>query len=142
MEAYRLTESLLEKLEEDKYDFIMVNYANGDMVGHTGIFDAGVKAVEILDECLAQIVPAILEKDGQILLTADHGNVDQMIDYETGAVRTSHSLNPVELLYIAKPDKLDVKLSDGCLSDIGITILDLLGLEPAPDMDAKNLISK
>jgi len=142
MEAYRLTESLLEKLEEDKYDFIMVNYANGDMVGHTGNFDAGVKAVEILDECLAQIIPAILEKDGQILLTADHGNVDQMIDYETGAVRTSHSLNPVELLYIAKPDKLDVKLSDGCLSDIGITILDLLGLEPAPDMDAKNLISK
>jgi len=142
MEAFRVTEKLLEKLAEDKYDFIMVNYANGDMVGHTGNFDAGVKAVEILDECLAQIIPAILARDGQILMTADHGNVDQMLDYETGDVRTSHSLNPVEVLYIAQKPHLNVKLSDGCLSDIGITILDLLGIEAAADMDAKNLISK
>jgi len=142
MEAFRVTQKLLEKLAEDKYDFIMVNYANGDMVGHTGNFDAGVKAVEILDECLAQIIPAILERDGQILMTADHGNVDQMLDYETGDVRTSHSLNPVELLYIAQKPQLNVKLSDGCLSDIGITILNLLDIEAAADMDAKNLISK
>jgi len=140
MEAYRVTERLLEKLAEDRYDFIMVNYANGDMVGHTGNFEAGVKAVEVLDECLARIIPAILERDGQILVTADHGNVDQMIDYETGAVRTSHSLNPVELLYIAQESHLNVRLSDGVLSDIGVTILDLLGIEPSPDMDAKVLI--
>lgn len=142
MEAYRVTEKFLEKLNEDTYDFIMMNYANGDMVGHTGNFDAGVKAVEVLDENLAKVIPAILEKDGQILMTADHGNVDQMIDYETGAVRTSHSLNPVELLYIARDEHLNVELSEGCLSDIGITILNMLGIEPAPGMDAKNLITK
>ena len=141
MEAYRVTESFLKQLATDKYDFIMVNYANGDMVGHTGIFDAGVKAVEVLDECVAQIVPAILEKGGQILMTADHGNVDQMIDYETGAVRTSHSLNPVELLYIADESQLNVELSDGCLSDIGVTALNLLGIEAPLEMDAKNLIT-
>lgn len=142
MEAYRVTEKLLERLNEDKYDFIMVNYANGDMVGHTGNFDAGVKAVEVLDENLARVIPAILEKGGQILMTADHGNVDQMLDYETGAVRTSHSLNPVEFLYIAQEQYLNVELSDGCLSDVGITILDMLGIEPASDMDARNLITK
>ncbi|MBT3575769.1 MAG: 2,3-bisphosphoglycerate-independent phosphoglycerate mutase [Candidatus Marinimicrobia bacterium] len=142
MEAHRVTEKFLEKLAEDKYDFIMVNYANGDMVGHTGNFTAGVKAVEVLDKCLAQIIPAILAHDGQILMTADHGNVDQMIDYETGAVRTSHSLNPVELLYIAQEPHLNIDLSDGCLSDIGITILNLLGINPAPGMDAKVLITK
>ncbi len=142
MEAYLVTEAFLSELGKDKYDFIMVNYANGDMVGHTGNFDAGVKAVEVLDECLAQIIPAILEKDGQILMTADHGNVDQMVDYETGAVRTSHSLNPVELLYMANDSKLDIKLSDGVLSDIGVTVLDLLGVKTPPEMDAKVLIDR
>ena len=140
MEAYRVTEALLEQLAADQYAFIMVNYANGDMVGHTGNFDAGVKAVEILDECLGQIIPAILEQGGQILLTADHGNVDQMIDYETGAVRTSHSLNPVELFYIADKSKLDIKLSNGVLSDIGVTILKLLDLDIPTEMNAKILI--
>lgn len=142
MEAYRVTERFLEKLQEDKYDFIMVNYANGDMVGHTGNFDAGVKAVEVLDECIGQIIPAILARDGQILMTADHGNVDQMIDYETGAVRTSHSLNPVELFYITEPPKLNVKLADGVLSDIGVTLLALLGIAAPAEMDAKVLISR
>ncbi len=142
MEAYRVTERFLEKLEEDKYEFIMVNYANGDMVGHTGNFEAGVKAVEVLDECISTIVPAILAHEGQVLMTADHGNVDQMIDYETGAVRTSHSLNPVELLYMADESLLNIELSNGCLSDVGITILNLLGINPTPDMDAKNLISR
>ncbi|NQT64003.1 MAG: 2,3-bisphosphoglycerate-independent phosphoglycerate mutase [Candidatus Marinimicrobia bacterium] len=142
MEAHQVTERFLEKLEEDKYDFIMVNYANGDMVGHTGNFDAGVKAVEVLDECIGQIIPAILTRGGQILMTADHGNVDQMVDYETGAVRTSHSLNPVELLYIADESQLSVELSDGCLSDIGVTVLNLLKIEVAPEMDARVLITK
>ena len=142
MEAYRVTESFLEQLAADKYDFMMVNYANGDMVGHTGNFDAGIKAVEVLDECLSQIIPAILERGGQILMTADHGNVDQMIDYETGAVRTSHSLNPVELLYLADESKLNIALSDGVLSDIGVTVLNLLNIDVPPELNAKNLISK
>jgi len=141
MEAYRVTAALLEQLELDKYAFIMVNYANGDMVGHTGNFNAGVKAVELLDENLGQVIPAILAKGGRILLTADHGNVDQMVDYETGAVRTSHSLNPVELFYIADPAELSVTLSAGVLSDIGVTILALLGIAIPPEMDAKVLIT-
>ena len=142
MEAYRVTEKFLEKLAEDTYDFIMVNYANGDMVGHTGNFEAGVKAVEVLDENLGKIIPAILAKGGQILMTADHGNVDQMIDYETGAVRTSHSLNPVELFYIAESEQLDIELADGVLSDVGTTVLSLLGVEAPPEMTAQVLIKK
>ncbi len=142
MEAYRVTDSFLEQLAKDKYDFIMVNYANGDMVGHTGNFDAGVQAVEIIDECLGKIIPAILEKDGQVLMTADHGNVDQMIDYETGAVRTSHSLNPVELFYISNRTTAADELSDGVLSDIGVSVLDLLGLKAPDQMDAKILLKK
>ena len=141
MEAYRVTEAFLDALKEDKYAFMMVNYANGDMVGHTGNFDSGVKAVEVLDECLGQIIPAILEAGGQILMTADHGNVDQMLDYETGAVRTSHSLNPVELFYMTAEDQSDVVLADGVLSDIGTTILDLLGVDHPAGMNARNLIS-
>ncbi len=142
MEAYHVTEAFLEALTEDKYDFIMVNYANGDMVGHTGNFDAAVKAVEIVDKCLGHIVPAILEWGGQILLTADHGNADQMLDYETGAVRTSHSLNPVELFYITGEPQLHIQLADGVLSDIGVTVLNLLGLEIPKEMDSKVLITR
>ncbi|NQV14474.1 2,3-bisphosphoglycerate-independent phosphoglycerate mutase [bacterium] len=142
MEAFQVTDTLLEQLNRDKYDFIMINYANGDMVGHTGIFDAGVKAVEVLDECLGKAIPAILKKGGQILMTADHGNVDQMVDYETGAVRTSHSLNPVELTYISEDPDPTTRLSNGVLSDIGVTVLDLLNIPIPVSMDAKTLINK
>jgi len=139
MEAYRVADAFLEALDKDKYEFIMVNFANGDMVGHTGNFEAGVTAVEVVDEVLGKIVPAILEKDGQILITADHGNVDQMLDYETGTVRTSHSLNPVELFYISR-ENTNAQLHDGVLSDIGVTVLTLLGLNVPKEMDAKHLI--
>jgi len=142
MEAYRVTDALLEQLDRDKYDFIMVNYANGDMVGHTGIFEAGVKAVEVIDECLGRVVPAILAKEGQILITADHGNVDQMIDHDTGLTRTSHSLNPVELFYISREGKIKAELSDGVLSDIGVTLLNLLEIEVPEKMDAQCLIKQ
>jgi 2,3-bisphosphoglycerate-independent phosphoglycerate mutase len=140
MEAYRVTEALLKELQRDKYAFIMVNYANGDMVGHTGNFESGVRAVEILDENLGKIIPAILEKGGRVLLTADHGNVDQMLDYETGAVRTSHSLNPVDLFYITAEPNPETRLEDGVLSDIGVTILKLLQLDIPVEMDARILI--
>jgi 2,3-bisphosphoglycerate-independent phosphoglycerate mutase len=140
MEAYRVAETFIAQLDRGKHDFIMVNFANGDMVGHTGSFDAGVQAVEIIDECLGMVVPAVLEKGGRLLITADHGNVDQMLDYETGLVRTSHSLNPVELFYITKELDADVTLADGVLSDIGITILELLEIDIPSQMDAKTLI--
>ena len=140
MEVYYVTDELLKRIENNPYDFILVNYANGDMVGHTGDFDAAKRAVEILDENLGKIIPRLLELDAKILLTADHGNCDQMIDYETGQVRTSHSLNPVRCVYIsADTDGITLK-QKRILSDIGPTILHLMEFPIPDDMTADCLI--
>jgi len=141
MEAYNVTEELLKQIENNPYEFILINYANGDMVGHTGNLDAAIKAVEILDENLGKIIPSLLELDAKIIITADHGNCDQMIDYETGQVRTSHSLNPVRCVYISA-DTCGSKLKqNGVLPDIGPTILYLLGFEIPKEMTAECLIN-
>ena len=140
MEAYRVTDALLEKLENDSYDFIAVNFANCDMVGHTGNFDAAKKAVEIVDECVGRLVEKLLELDAQILITADHGNADQMEDYETGMVKTSHTVYPVELIYIASDSPGKAIKEHGKLSDIAPTVLTLLGLEVPKEMTADVLI--
>jgi 2,3-bisphosphoglycerate-independent phosphoglycerate mutase len=140
MEAHNVTDELLKRIENNPYDFILVNYANGDMVGHTGDFDAAKKAVEILDECLGKVITRLLELDAKILLTADHGNCDQMIDYETGQVRTSHSLNLVRCVYIAT-DTGGIKLKQhGILPDIGPTILYLMKFSIPIGMSADCLI--
>ncbi len=140
MEAYFVTGKFQQVIQQNEHHFVMVNYANGDMVGHTGIFQAGVKAVEVVDECLGKIVPEILERDGSIIITSDHGNVDQMIDYDTENPRTSHSLNPVECIFIS--NEAGRELQDGVLSDIGPTILGLLGLDVPAEMDRHNLIER
>ena len=141
MEAYNVTDELLKRIENNPYDFILVNYANGDMVGHTGNMDAAIKAVEILDENLRKIIPRLLELDAKILITADHGNCDQMIDYETGQVRTSHSLNLVRCVYIAT-DTSGIKLKqNGILPDIGPTVLYLMEF-PMPDVMTANCLIK
>jgi 2,3-bisphosphoglycerate-independent phosphoglycerate mutase len=142
MEAYHVTERLLQYLDDNPYAFILVNYANGDMVGHTGNFAAAKQALEILDECVGRVVERVLELDGQILLTADHGNSDQMIDYKTGDVRTSHSTNPVECIYIARRAKERKLASRGILPDIGPTILKLLKLPIPKEMTARVLIEE
>jgi 2,3-bisphosphoglycerate-independent phosphoglycerate mutase len=141
MEAYHVTDELLKRLADNPYHFIAVNFANGDMVGHTGDMDAAVRAIEIVDECTGRIVNRLLELDAQILITADHGNAEQMIEGQTGMIKTSHSLNPVELIYVAgdSPGKRLVKR--GKLSDIAPTVLYLLGLNIPEEMTAKNLIS-
>lgn len=140
MDAYNVTDALLDRMKENPYAFIMVNFANGDMVGHTGNFDSAKKAVEILDECVGRVVSRALELDAHIMITADHGNADQMIDYDTGQPRTSHSLNPVEFVYIASDNKA-VKLKEkGVLSDIGPTLLGRLGLQVPAEMTADDLI--
>jgi len=140
MEAYNVTDELLKRIENNPYDFILVNYANGDMVGHTGNMEAATKAVEILDENLGKLIPRLLELDAKILITADHGNCDQMSDYESGQVRTSHSLNPVRCVYISV-DTGGIKLKEkGILPDLGPTVLHLLGFEIPKDMTAENLI--
>jgi 2,3-bisphosphoglycerate-independent phosphoglycerate mutase len=141
MEAYHVTAELLKRIENNPYNFILVNYANGDMVGHTGDFDAAKKAVEILDENLGKIIPRLLELDAKILITADHGNCDQMIDYEAGQVRTSHSLNLVRCVYISKATGGITLKQNGILPDIGPTVLHLMGFEIPKDMTADCLVN-
>lgn len=137
MSAFQVTDKVLEAIDTDKYDVIILNFANADMVGHTGVMDAAIKAIETLDACVPKIVDAILEKDGQILLTADHGNADVMLDGD-GNVVTAHSLNDVPLVHIAnKP----VPLKDGGrLCDIAPTMLKLMHLDIPDEMTGKPLV--
>ena len=135
-----MTDQLLRRLQDNPYQFIAVNFANGDMVGHTGDMDAATKAIGIVDECVGKVVDRLLELDAHILITADHGNSEQMIDYQTGMTKTSHTLNPVELIYVAGDSKGKQLLERGKLSDIAPTVLFLLGLNIPEEMTAQNLI--
>jgi len=140
MEAYLLTDALLKRLENNPYAFVAVNYANCDMVGHTGDFNAARQAVEVVDECIGKLLPRLFALDAHILITADHGNAEQMIDYLTGMVKTSHTLNDVECFYVAK-DAVGVKLAPaGKLCDVAPTVLALLGLPIPPEMTAQSLV--
>ncbi len=137
MSAYEVTEKVLEAIDTDKYDLIILNFANADMVGHTGVMKAAIEAIETLDKCVPKIADAILAKDGQILLTADHGNADVMLDKD-GNVVTAHSLNDVPLVHIANhPSQLK---DGGRLSDIAPTILKLMGLDIPEEMTGKPLV--
>jgi len=140
MEAYNVTDALLKRLENNPYSFVVVNYANCDMVGHTGDFEAATKAVEIVDECIGKLMPRLMELNAHVLITADHGNAEQMKDYETGMVKTSHTLNPVECIYVAKDGKDKKMISVGKLSDLAPTVLALLGLDKPVEMTAENLL--
>jgi 2,3-bisphosphoglycerate-independent phosphoglycerate mutase len=142
MEAKRITEELLKRLENNPYAFIVINFPNGDMVGHTGDFEAARKAIGIVDDCIGRLTPRLLELDAHILITADHGNSEQMIDYETGMTKTSHTTFPVELIYISRDaEKLRLK-EGGKLADIAPTVLHLLGLPIPPEMTADNLLNE
>jgi 2,3-bisphosphoglycerate-independent phosphoglycerate mutase len=126
MSACQVTDRVLEQIQEDKYDVIILNYANPDMVGHTGNMEATIEAIETLDKCLIRVIDAINDKGGQVILTADHGNADCMLD-EQGQVITAHSVNPVPFLVIAnKPVTL---IEGGVLADVAPTLLDLMGIE-------------
>jgi len=140
MEALFVTEALLKKLENNPYSFVAVNFANCDMVGHTGDANAARLAVEVVDSCIGKLLPRLMELDAQILITADHGNAEQMVDYVTGMTKTSHTLNDVECIYVAK-DAVGTQLAPkGKLSDIAPTVLALMGLTIPADMTANNLI--
>ncbi len=139
MSAYEVTENVLKAIEEEKYDAIILNFANPDMVGHTGNLEAATKAVEAVDECVGKIVEALKKHDGQLLLTADHGNCEQMIDYKTGDPFTSHTTNPVPLILFGRKD---VKLKDGKLCDLAPTLLDLMGLDKPSEMTGESLLVK
>jgi 2,3-bisphosphoglycerate-independent phosphoglycerate mutase len=139
MEAYRITEDLLTRLRGNPYQFILVNFANGDMVGHTGNFEAARRAIEVVDDCLGKLVGRLLELDFHVLITADHGNAEQMIDYETEMVKTSHTTFPVECIYAAKDSPGKRLIKNGKLADIAPTVLRLLNLDIPTDMTAQLL---
>ena len=142
MSAYELTDKVLEALSNDLYDVVVMNYANPDMVGHTGVVEAAKKAVAVVDECFGKIAEKILEKDGVLLVTADHGNVDLMVDPVTGVPFTQHTTNQVPLLFISNRYK-DAKLaSDGKLADLAPTMLEVLGIEKPHNMNGVSLLKK
>lgn len=145
MSGTEVTAEMLKAVESGKYDFIIINYANPDMVGHTGVPEAIIKACETVDEGLSQVVPAIIERGGVALIIADHGNAETMIDPESGGPHTAHTTNPVPCILIAPPElhlgKEHITLhSGGRLADVVPTLLDLMGLEKAPEMTGESLI--
>lgn len=131
MSAREVTDKLTDAIRNREFELIVCNYANGDMVGHTGKFDAAVKAVETLDECLGRVIEALLETGGQCLITADHGNVEQLKDHETNQPHTAHTSELVPLVYVG-PQSIKLKSKGGVLSDVAPTLLALMGL-PQPD---------
>ena len=139
MSAYEVTDKLLEALDTDKYDLVILNFANCDMVGHTGVEAAAIKAVEAVDTCIGKVADKVTSMGGAILITADHGNAEQMIDPSDGSVFTAHSTNVVPLIAVGIGD---VKLSDGRLADLAPTLIDIMELEVPSEMTGKSLIQK
>jgi 2,3-bisphosphoglycerate-independent phosphoglycerate mutase len=137
MKAYEVCEEACNRIQSGRYDAVIMNFANCDMVGHTGVFEAAVKAVEVVDECLGQVLEAVRGMGGIALVTADHGNADRMLTKD-GSVCTSHTLNPVPFIVCGA----DVRLRNGRLSDIIPTMLELMGLEKPPEMTGESLILK
>ena len=141
MSAYEVTDKVLDAISQDKYDAIILNYANTDMVGHTGSLSAAIKAVETIDECVGKVANAINEKHGNLIITADHGNCEQMIDYTTGEPHTAHTTNLVPLILISQKENIKLK-NDGKLADLAPTILDLMNIEQPEEMTGESLIEK
>ena len=140
MSAPELTEKLVDALKSKQFDLIICNYANGDMVGHTGNFDAAIKAAECIDACLKKVADAVEIAGAQCLITADHGNAEQMLDPNSGQAHTAHTTFPVPLIYLGKQD-IQLK-SDGKLSDIAPSLLDLMSLPAPTEMTGSSLILK
>ncbi|WP_163152049.1 2,3-bisphosphoglycerate-independent phosphoglycerate mutase [Anoxybacillus sp. MB8] len=138
MSAYEVTEALLKEIEADKFDAIILNYANPDMVGHSGMLEPTIKAVEAVDECLGKVVDAIIAKGGIAIITADHGNADEVLNPD-GSPNTAHTTNPVPVIVTKKGITLR---QDGILGDLAPTMLDLLGLQQPTEMTGKTLIQK
>jgi 2,3-bisphosphoglycerate-independent phosphoglycerate mutase len=139
MSAFEVTRELLSRVRDGEYDFVLVNYANPDMVGHTGQLPAATKAVETIDSCLERVMETLLRSGGTALITADHGNCEQMVDPETGGPHTAHTTNPVPVWWVT-PDPTGRSLRDGGLSDIAPTLLDLLEIPVPEEMTGRSLI--
>ena len=140
MSAIEVTDNVVNAINSDKYDVIILNYANPDMVGHTGSLPAAIKAVETIDKCIRKVVDAILKHHGTLLITADHGNCEQMIDYKTGDPHTAHTTNPVPLILVTENDKLKIK--SGKLADLAPTMLEILGIDKPKEMTGESILIK
>ena len=141
MSAREVTDTLLAKIKADGYKFVLVNFANADMVAHTGNIGATAKACEVVDECIGRLANFILGYDGTLLITADHGNAEEMIDPQTGAIETEHSTSPVPFIAISKNYLGNSQtLQSGILADVAPTILKLLGIEVPTSMTGRNLL--
>lgn len=138
MSAYEVTDKLVEAIESGKYDAIVCNYANCDQVGHTGVYEAAVKAVEVVDECLAKVFVALEKAGGEALITADHGNVEEMFDEKSNQPHTQHTTLPVPLVYVG--DRKITLKSGGSLADIAPTMLAMLNMDQPSEMNGQNLI--
>lgn len=139
MSAPELTDKLVAAITSGKYDLIVCNYANGDMVGHTGVYEAAIKAVEALDQCLGRVEQALLEVGGEALVTADHGNCEMMLDHESGQHHTQHTTELVPLVYVG-PRSVEFNNVKGVLADIAPTLLSMLELPKPEQMSGKNLL--
>ena len=141
MSAYEVCDKLVEAIKSGSYDVIIINFANPDMVGHTGVEAAAVKAIEAVDECVGRAVEAIKEVDGQMFICADHGNAEQLIDSETGEPFTAHTTNPVPFLLVNADPSYKLR-EGGCLADIAPTLIELMGMEQPKEMTGKSLLVK
>jgi 2,3-bisphosphoglycerate-independent phosphoglycerate mutase len=137
MSAREVTDALVERMAGERYGFFVLNYANADMVGHTGVLEAAVAAVETVDQALGRVLEAVRARRGFALVTADHGNAEQMIDESTGEPHTAHTLNPVPVMIVGEPHH---RIRSGLLADVAPTLLDLLGLETPAEMTGTSLI--
>ncbi len=140
MSAREVTDRLVEAIRSDRFDAVICNYANGDMVGHTGNFSAAVQAIEVLDECIGRVVEAVREVGGEMLITADHGNAEQMMDPKSGQPHTAHTTNLVPLIYVG--DRAPALMENGALCDVAPTLLQIMGLRQPAEMTGRSLLLK
>ncbi len=141
MSAYEVCDKLVEAIKSENYDVIIINFANPDMVGHTGVQEAAIKAVEAVDECVGKAVDALKEVGGQMFICADHGNAEQLIDYENGEPFTAHTTNPVPFILVNADPAYSLR-EGGCLADVVPTIIELMGMEQPKEMSGKSLLVK
>jgi 2,3-bisphosphoglycerate-independent phosphoglycerate mutase len=138
MSAHKLTDRLIKAIGSGKFGLIVVNYANGDMVGHTGVLDAAIEAVNTIDNCLAKVESAVIQSGNAMLVTADHGNCELMVDPITKEPHTAHTTGPVPIVLVGVPE--NTNLNNGCLADIAPTIITLMKLEKPKEMSGNSLI--
>lgn len=141
MSAPAVCDKLVEAIKSGKYDVVIINFANPDMVGHTGIEDAAIKAIETVDACVGRAVDAVKEMDGVLFICADHGNAEQLVDYETGTPFTAHTTNPVPFILVNADPSYKLR-EGGCLADIAPTLIELMGMEQPKEMTGKSLLVK